>query len=88
MIHTYQLIIKILQQNFGIFIFEDELEDFLISDYIPDSISFIQFIIAIEEEIDNKLPDDFLDFEILNSAKGFAEKLDFFVESLQNDHLK
>ena len=85
MTHSYQIVSKIMQENLGIFIFEDEQEDFAISDYIPDSIMFIQFIIALEEELGTELSDDFLDFEILNSAKGFAEKLDFFVASLQDD---
>lgn len=83
--YTYQLLLKILQENFGIFIFEDDMEDFSISDYVFDSLSFIQFIVAIEEELGTELPDDFLDFEILGSSKGFAEKLDFFIESLQKE---
>ena len=86
MTHSYQIFLKILQEHFGVVIFENEQEDFAISDYIPDSISFIQFIIAIEEEFACELSDDFLDFEILSSAKGFVEKLDFFVASLQDDN--
>lgn len=85
MTYAYQLLLKILQENFGVFIFEDDQEDFSISDYLPDSLSFIQFIVTIEEEIGSELPDDFLNFEILSSAKGFAEKLEFFVESSQGD---
>jgi len=85
MTHTYQILLKILQENLGFVIFDDEQDDFAISDYIPDSITFIQFIIAIEEELASELPDDFLDLEILSSAKGFAEKLDFYVASLQDD---
>lgn len=76
---SYQVLIKILHDNFGVFIYNDEQEDFAINDYIPDSLSFIQFIIAIEEEIEMELPDDFLDIELLSSAKGFAEKINSFI---------
>ena len=76
------IIINVLNKSFGIFIFGDEHDDFSLSDYISDSLAFIQFIIAIEEEIDKELPDDFLNYEILESAKGFAEKLDSFINSI------
>lgn len=79
---TYQILIKVLQENLGIFIFNDEKEDFSICDYVTDSLSFIQFIISLEEELDKELPDDFLDYELLNSAIGFVSKLDAYVESL------
>lgn len=85
MTHAYQMLLKILQEKLGYIIFDDEQDDFAISDYVSDSITFIQFIIAIEEELGSELSDDFLDFEILISAKGFAEKLDFFMVSLRSD---
>ena len=86
MINTYQILKKVLQENFGVFVFGDEQEDFSISDYVSDSISFIQFITAIEEELGSELSDDFLDLELLSSAKGFLEKLDFYIETLQHDN--
>jgi len=76
------MLVKILEEKLGFAIISDEKDDFVISDYIPDSTAFIQFIIAIEEELGSDLPDDFLDYDILSSAKGFAEKLDFFIASL------
>lgn len=85
MINAHQLLRRILKENFGVFVFGEEQEDFAISDYVPDSMAFIEFIIAIEEELGSQLPDDFLNLEILSSAKGFTEKLDFFIESLQHD---
>lgn len=81
MTQSYQILIKVLQEKLGVVIFNDEKEDFSISDYIIDSISFIQFIISIEEAIGHELSDDFLDLEILRSAKGFVEKLDCFLVS-------
>ena len=78
---SYQIIIKVLSLDFGIIIFDEMDEDFSISEYIYDSITFVQFILAIESEIGMDLPDDFLNIELLDSAKGFAEKLDSFVDS-------
>ena len=69
----------------GLVILDNEQSDFSLSDYIPDSTVFIQFITAIEEELGEDLPDDFLDFDILSSSLGFAEKLGFFMESLKNE---
>ncbi len=63
-----------MQEELGLVILGDELDDFPICDYIPDSITFVQFIISIEEKIGINLTDDFLDFELLSSAKGFSEE--------------
>lgn len=82
MSQSFQVLLKILNENFGVVIFKNQQEDFSIKDYISDSITFIQFIVAIEEELSLELPDDFLDVELLSSAKGFAEKLDHFIQSL------
>ena len=82
MSQSFQVLLKILNENFGVVIFRNQQEDFSIKDYISDSITFIQFIVAIEEELSLELPDDFLDVELLSSAKGFAEKLDHFIQSL------
>ena len=77
------MIIRILEEKLGFVVIDDEQDDLNINDYIIDSLTFIEFIIAVEEEIGRELSDDFLDFDILNSAKGFVEKLDFFITSMQ-----
>lgn len=80
---SLKIVMKVLNESFGIFLFGNDQEDFSLSEYIVDSVSLIQFIIAIEEEIGNALPDDFLDYEILESAKGFAVKLDAYLQSIK-----
>lgn len=85
MVTTYQMLIKILVEKLGFIILDGEQDDFSINDYIVDSIVFIQFIVFIEEELNKKLPDDFLNYDILNSAKGFAEKIEAFIESSNQD---
>lgn len=77
---AYQIILKVLNNDFGILFLGNENEDFSISDYIIESVEFIQFIIAIENEIGRELSDEFLNIEILNSARGLAEMIDQFIE--------
>ena len=77
--NALNIILDVLNESFGIIIVDDD--DFAINDYISDSITFIQFIIALEKKIQLTLPDDFLVVDILNSAKGFAEKLSSFLET-------
>lgn len=83
--NAFQLILKVLQEELGLVILGDESDDFPICDYIPDSITFVQFIISIEEKIGINLTDDFLDFELLSSAKGFSEKLDCYMASFHGN---
>ena len=80
------MVIRVLEEKLGFVIIDDEQDDLNISDFILDSLAFINFIVIIEEEIGEELSDDFLDFDMLNSAKGFAEKLDFFMTSSQIDN--
>lgn len=75
----YKMIVRIMQDQFGIVIIDENVEDFAISDYLSDSISFIEFISCLENEIGIELPDDFLVFETLSSARGFSTKLDDYI---------
>ena len=87
MTFTYEMLIRILVERLGFVVLDDdEQDDFAISDYVTDSITFIQLLIAIEAELGKELTDDFLNYDILSSAKGFTEKLDCYVESLQNNN--
>lgn len=85
MMFTYQMVIRILVETLGFVILDEAQDDFAINDYVVDSISFIQFIIAVEEEIGTELPDDFINHDILSSAKGFAEKLDAFIDDFSGN---
>lgn len=87
MAKAYDILISVLKEKLGYVIIDDKQEDFAINDYIPNSLTFIQFIVSLEETIGIELPDDFLDNELLSSARGFAEKLDFFMLSQQNDSI-
>ncbi len=67
-------------QEMGYVLFEDLENDFSISDYINDSITFIEFIIKIEEDFEIELSDDFLSYELLESAQGLANKIDSYLK--------
>ena len=75
----YDFICSILDEM-GFVVFETG-EDFAISDYIVDSIQFISFIVNIEEKLNVSLPDDFLSLDILQSAKGLANKLSEYFDN-------
>ena len=84
--NIYNDIISILE-NMGYVVFEKNEDDFSISDYIGDSIRFIHFIISIEEKYSIELSDDFLDFNLLSSAKGLSNKISAFYQTFyENEH--
>lgn len=78
--NTYELIVKILEDELGFVFVTDFNSDFAITDYITDSIQFVQFIVALEEKIGIELSDDFLDYDIYTSIFGFIEKLEEFIQ--------
>lgn len=82
MTETYEKICRILQEM-GFIFFEDVESDFAISDYIGDSLSFIEFIVNIEETFELELSDDFLQYDLLDSAFGFASKLDAYIHEIK-----
>ena len=75
---TYFALISMLEE-IGYIVFEKDQEDFNISDYIADSMQFVQFILKIEEYYNIELSEDFLLYGILISAKGLANKIDAFI---------
>ena len=75
-----EIIFKILEDELGYIIIHDADSDVDLTNYLDDSIKFIQFITAIEEEFDIELDDDFLSYEIYSSLFGFIEKLEDFIE--------
>ena len=79
MLKLREVLVEILEKM-GFTIFEKDDNDFNIGDYITDSIQFIQFMIAIEQLLGTELPDDFLQFDVLTSTNGLANKLVDFCE--------
>lgn len=79
--NTYEMIVKILEDELGYVFMNDFKSDFAITDYIADSIQFVHFIVALEEKIGHELSDDFLDYDIYTSIYGFIEKLEEFIQN-------
>lgn len=84
---AYKLLLGVLEEKMGFIVLGSEQDDFAITDYIPDSLTFIQFIVALEESLEVELPDEFLNNELLVSAKGFASKLDEFLSQSYSNKL-
>lgn len=80
---VYDNIIDILE-DMGYLIFEKDEDDFAVSDYVVDSLQFIDFIVRIEEKLEIELTDDFLQYDLLLSAKGFSNKIFDFTYSQNN----
>lgn len=81
----YKQLISILNEM-GYCIFEKD-EDFDIRDYILDSLQFMEFIVRIEDVIEQELSDDFLNYELLLSATAFAKKIECYLEESSNQQL-
>lgn len=79
MLKAKKILIDILEEM-GFVVFEKDEDDFCLGDYIIDSIQFIQFIVNIEKVLGVELSDDFLQYDILSSANGLANKLLVFIE--------
>lgn len=50
-------------------------EDVNLQDYILDSIQFITFIIALEDELHVEIPDELLSYDKFLSLNGFCNEL-------------
>lgn len=64
--------------GYSVFIEDD---DFTISDYVIDSLQFINFIVCLEGKLCTELPDDFLSYESFQSARGLSNKIKFFIDT-------
>jgi len=64
-------LIVIFSEN-GLFV--DDVTSPIIN-YIPDSLTFVQLIICIEESFDIELPDEYMLIENLGTLETLAERL-------------
>lgn len=59
----------------GIIVDYDGKEDINLSEYIEDSIIFVQFIVEVEDQLGINIPDYLLSLDLLESLNGFAEMI-------------
>ena len=60
-----------------VFSFMDaDTDDIDLTEYIEDSVQFVQFIVALEDNLNIEIPDALLNFELLTSWNGFKSMLE------------
>lgn len=67
-------------ENLGVIIDDSENDVDLLSMNI-DSITFISFIVALEERFKIQFPDEYLTMDVMNSLNGFSNLLCTFLSS-------
>lgn len=53
-----------------------DTDDIDLTEYIEDSVKFVQFIVALEDNLNIEIPDALLNFELLTSWNGFKSMLE------------
>lgn len=69
-------LVNILEEN-GIFVDD---KDILLADYLPDSLTFVNIIIGIEEAFDIELPDEMLLIENFGTFYNLLECISCEIE--------
>lgn len=59
---------------------EIDIQDFDVNDYIKDSITFITFVIELENEFDIEIPDEYLLPERLNMLSNISSLLESLIK--------
>lgn len=62
-----------------------DAEDVNINDYDVDSISFISFIVEVENEFGIEIPDGYLYVEVLQSLNGFINLVGQLIDEKENE---
>ncbi|MDD3393727.1 MAG: phosphopantetheine-binding protein [Anaerotignum sp.] len=57
----------------------NENEDIDLTEYLQDSIQFIQFIVTLEDKLEVDIPDEVLNISAIKSLEGFVNLLDGIV---------
>ena len=60
-------------------------DDVNLIEYQLDSLTFISFLVDVEERLNITIPDEYLDYNIMQSLKGFANLVSQLVRDSRND---
>lgn len=71
---------KVFEENGYVILQEDE-EDVDLSLYIPDSLTFMQLVIQIEDEFQVEFPDELLVSDLFSSLRGLSDIIDELVNN-------
>jgi len=67
-------------EEIGICVDKEATRDENINDYSVDSLSFMSFIISVEERLDIIIPDGYFYVDLLKSLNGFVDFLETLIE--------
>ena len=76
---TQNRIIKCLEQVGLVIEEKSKTADFELSNYLEDSIVFIQFIVSLEEEFEIEFPDEYLLIDKLSSLSALSATMDSLI---------
>ena len=61
--------------NIGILV-DSNLSNFKLREYVTDSLSFVSLIVELEEKFDISIPDDYLDYDTLETYLDIEHMID------------
>ena len=79
---VYKSVIECLEKN-GIIVDFNEDKDLDLTSYDIDSVSFISFIVDLEADLNISVPDDFLNYNILQSFNGLVNMITQIVNDIK-----
>lgn len=79
---VYKSVIECLEKN-GVIVDFGENEDLDLTSYDIDSVSFISFIVDLEADLNISVPDDFLNYNILQSFNGLINMITQIVNDIK-----
>ena len=68
----------------GVFVPYSEANDVDLTEYQIDSITFVTFMVEVEEHFDIIIPDEYLTYETIKSLNGYANLIAALCESKCN----
>ena len=68
-------------EDMGIYISDDEVEDFSLQTYILDSIQFISLIVNLEDKIGFAFPDELLQYDSIGSVSNLSQIIESSISS-------
>lgn len=78
-------VVKNCLEESGIFTYNDEIRDDDLMNYDMDSLTFVNFIVTLEEHLGVCIPDDFLHIDVLQSLDGFVILLEQLVDEVSKN---
>ena len=69
----------------GVFVPYDEANDVDLTEYQIDSITFVSFMVEVEEHFDIMIPDEYLTYETIKSLNGYANLIAVLCEAKCNN---